>query len=168
MKKQIIIICVISVVLCIITFPKVEVIETYDGIENTVDFVEVTIDGEVLFPGTYVFFDDITLYDLIEQAGGLTIDADIDGLNYQKLLTSGTSITISSKLDEQEQHVVLVNVNEATFAELLEIPYMTETKAANIIIYREEHGAFTSVEDLINVKFIGAATLENIRAYITI
>jgi len=45
---------------------------------------------------------------------------------------------------------------------------MTETRAASLVVYREAHGYFQSIDDLINVKYIGAVTLENIKPYITL
>jgi competence protein ComEA len=60
-----------------------------------------------------------------------------------------------------------VNINTASFQQLLSIPYMTETRAAELIIYRREHGFFDSIEGLIHVKYIGAATIENLRPFIT-
>jgi DNA uptake protein ComE-like DNA-binding protein len=44
---------------------------------------------------------------------------------------------------------------------------MTETRAAELIIYRREHGFFDSIEGLIHVKYIGAATIENLRPFIS-
>mgnify|MGYP000941994927 CR=1 FL=1 len=36
---------------------------------------------------------------------------------------------------------------------------MTETRAASLIIYREQYGDFNHIDDLINVKNIGSVTL---------
>ncbi len=168
MRKQIIVISLITIILIIVLYPRSEVVDTYVGVENEVYQFEVTIDGAVNFPGTYVFFDDVTYYNLIEQAGGLDLNASDDEINYQKIISSNTEIYIPFITDEIDQVKLLVNINEATFSELLEIPYMTETKAANLIIYREQHGAFSSIDELINVKYIGNATLENIKDYITV
>jgi competence protein ComEA len=40
--------------------------------------------------------------------------------------------------------------------------------AERIIAYREAHGRFHTLEDLIQVKGIGEATLEKLRPWITI
>ena len=45
---------------------------------------------------------------------------------------------------------------------------MTETRAASLIIYREQYGDFNHIDDLINVKNIGSVTLEKIKPYITL
>ena len=56
-----------------------------------------------------------------------------------------------------------VNVNSADLEELKSLPGIGDAKAAAIIAYRSEHGAFSSVEDLANVSGIGAATVEKLR-----
>lgn len=57
----------------------------------------------------------------------------------------------------------LVNVNSASVDELIALPGIGPTLAARIIAFREEHGLFSSVEDLRLVRGIGAKLLEKIR-----
>lgn len=168
MQRKLMIVSIMTIVISILLFPKPEEAFIYEGIENTPFMFEITIDGAVVFPGTYVFFEDVTTYELINRAGGLEIEADDQNIIYQKVYSYTTNISIPFKNMEDIDIHVLVNINQASFKELLEIPYMTETKAANLIIYREANGAFQSIEELVNVKYIGVATLENIRPYITI
>ncbi|MDR1409005.1 MAG: helix-hairpin-helix domain-containing protein [Oscillospiraceae bacterium] len=59
-----------------------------------------------------------------------------------------------------------VNVNTASVEELQALPYIGQVKAQAIMDYRAQHGAFRSPEDLLNIKGIGKATLEKIRAYL--
>lgn len=56
-----------------------------------------------------------------------------------------------------------INLNTATAAELETLPGIGESRAAAIVAYREEHGAFQSVEELLEVPGIGEATLEKVR-----
>lgn len=62
-----------------------------------------------------------------------------------------------------------VNLNAAD-AETLsrELRGIGETKAKAIIAYREEHGPFSSVDELLEVKGIGSATLDKIRGQLSI
>lgn len=62
----------------------------------------------------------------------------------------------------------LININTADTRELIKLSGIGEVKAAAIVAYREEHGAFSSLEELLNVKGIGEKTLEKIRGYITV
>ena len=56
-----------------------------------------------------------------------------------------------------------VDVNRANAEELTRLKGVGLKIAGNIVRYREEHGPFKSVEDLVNVKGIGGKKLEGIR-----
>jgi len=62
------------------------------------------------------------------------------------------------------EHGIKVNLNTAT-AEVLqkELAGIGAAKAAAIVAYREENGAFTSIDELIEVKGIGKALLDRNR-----
>lgn len=62
----------------------------------------------------------------------------------------------------------LVNINTADEKELKTLSGIGDAKAAAICSYREEYGAFTSVEDLINVDGISEKLLDKIRDMITV
>lgn len=62
----------------------------------------------------------------------------------------------------------LININQAPAGELVKLDGIGETKAAEIIRYRNENGGFKSVDDLINVSGIGQKTLEKIRDFVTV
>ena len=61
-----------------------------------------------------------------------------------------------------------ININTATIRELKKLDGIGDTKAREIISYREKNGGFSAVEELLNVKGIGESTLENIRDYVTV
>lgn len=61
-----------------------------------------------------------------------------------------------------------ININTAPAGELVKLVGIGETKAAAIIKYRNEHGGFKSVDEIVNVSGIGKKTLENIRDFITV
>ena len=56
-----------------------------------------------------------------------------------------------------------VNINTATVTELQKVDGIGKKIAAEIVAYREEHGSFNSVDELIRVKGIGKKRLEKIK-----
>ncbi len=61
-----------------------------------------------------------------------------------------------------------VNINTASVEQLTELNGVGEAKAKAIVAYRDEHGAFKSIEQLANVKGIGLKTVEKNRDMISI
>ncbi|MBQ8936072.1 MAG: ComEA family DNA-binding protein [Oscillospiraceae bacterium] len=61
-----------------------------------------------------------------------------------------------------------ININTADTERLELLPNIGETKAAAIVAYREEYGAFGDKEELLNVPGIGEGTLEEIEDLICI
>lgn len=149
-------------------FPRPEEIEFIDQSAPELEMIEIDIKGAVQFPGIYHFFEPITLEEALDYAGGLLEDADKSSFNLSEIITRDRQITISSVNVSIETPTILVNVNTAGFKELITIPGMTETRAASLIIYREQYGKFNHLDDLINVKNIGIVTLEKIKPYITL
>ena len=61
-----------------------------------------------------------------------------------------------------------INLNTATASELQRLPRIGPKMAARIIGYREAHGAFRRVQDLIQVRGIGKKTLAQLTPYLVI
>jgi competence protein ComEA len=60
----------------------------------------------------------------------------------------------------------VVNINTATAEELQLLPGIGEARAKAVIELRKRNGGFKSVEDLAEVKGIGATAIERLRPYI--
>ena len=59
-----------------------------------------------------------------------------------------------------------IDINTASKDELMLLPGIGETYAERIVIDRQDHGPFRSVDDLTRVKGIGTKTLARIREFI--
>jgi competence protein ComEA len=62
----------------------------------------------------------------------------------------------------------VVNVNTATAEQLMLLPGIGEAKARAILGRRKEQGGFKTVDELLEVKGIGAAALDRIRPFVAI
>ena len=67
-----------------------------------------------------------------------------------------------------EESLFPVNINTASQARLQTVPHIGEKTAKAIVEYREQNGAFTTVDDLLKVSGIGEKTLESIKEYICV
>lgn len=168
MRQAMMVSILLTIFLVIWLFPrKEEPVLVHHGAVDVPSFV-IHLSGEVWFPGEYVFYDSITLSKIIDFAGGAKDEADLSEFNLFSSISRDRSIFIPKINQEDVVTQEKLNINKASFKDLILIPHMTESRAASLIIYRETHGHFTDLEDLIFVKYIGVATLEKIKPYLTI
>lgn len=167
MKNTMIFIGVIFLALNIYFWPKPS--EESSEVFNYPNKFSVTLVGEVAYPATYDFYEPIYLNDIIKYAGGFTSLANINSINLGELITQNKIIVIDkNNQNNNSNEALLLNINTASFEELIKIPNITENRAANIIIYRKEYGLFRTLEDLLNVNSIGPATFEKIKEHLTV
>ncbi|MGH0124532.1 UNVERIFIED_CONTAM: hypothetical protein FKN15_074130 [Acipenser sinensis] len=71
----------------------------------------------------------------------------------------------SLRKDVNQEHLACtrININTATPAQLMSIRGITEKIAKNIVDYRQQHGPFKSIEDLVKVPYINSSFLDKIR-----
>ena len=83
-------------------------------------------------------------------------------------LKNKVSIITSDSTNSDTGTSSLININLASITELMTLPGIGETKANNIISYREENGFFKAIEEIKNVSGIGDATFDQFKALITV
>jgi competence protein ComEA len=133
--------------------------------------------GAVRTPGVYTLPPGALVQDAILVAGGPSDDADLERLNLATVVQDQEQIVVPKrsaalKFDAPGNIVGsddgLVNVNTADGERLETLPRIGPVLAERIIDYRDQHGPFAAVDDLILVKGIGEATLEQLRPLITV
>ena len=138
--------------------------------ENGADILSVTIEGAVLHPGTYYLNEGALVKDVLEMAGGFRSDADTEAIDKQAGLTDGQKIQVNqidpgtkAKAEGQEGKI---DINSAAASELEQLPGIGEVLSARIIEYRDQHGKFIRIEEILNVPGIGEKRYESLKDYI--
>jgi competence protein ComEA len=136
----------------------------------------VDVAGWVRRPGVYEFPPGARVIDAVDRAGGARPGADLTLLNLAAPLADGQQILVPKRGQTTGSGTgvvgaagsALINVNTADPTTLESLSGIGEVLAAAIVQYREEHGPFTSVDQLEDVPGIGPATLEDIRDQVTV
>ncbi|WP_226583195.1 helix-hairpin-helix domain-containing protein [Halobacillus litoralis] len=158
------------------SMPQSNVVKSSEAVQNdSLDEKEIKVDvkGEVKEPGVYTMDSGTRVDDVIRKAGGLTREADPSSVNLAQKLQDEMVISVALNDEVQEGDVTKgmtsetkvqkVRVNSASAIEIQTIKGIGPSKAESIIKYREEHGPFSSLEDLIKVTGIGEKTLEDMK-----
>ena len=144
----------------------------------------VHVCGEVVNPGIYELPAGSRIYEAVKAAGGFTENAEEESVNLASPIEDGVQIRIYSK-DEAETLAAgaapfdgfeasgegkepVVNLNTATKEELMTLSGIGESRAEDIIRYREENGGFQNIEDIMKVSGIKDAAFQKIKDRITV
>ena len=147
--------------------------------------VYVYICGEVIKPGVYELSGDSRIYEAVDAAGGFTENAARECVNLASKVSDGMQITIYNReeavsLPADSASVGenagksgtsgsgLVNLNTATKEELMTLKGIGESKAEDIIRYREKSGGFKKIEDIMKISGIKENGFQKIKDSITV
>ena len=105
--------------------------------------------------------------DAVLLAGGFDMEAATDAVNLADWITDGQMLYFPTKEEARQAGTTtaqgLVNINTADAAQLCTLPGIGESRAADIIAYRERNGGFDSCEDIMKVPGIKTNVYEKIR-----
>jgi competence protein ComEA len=128
--------------------------------------ITVHVAGAVRSPGVVEIAADSRVGDALAAAGGVLPEADLARVNLAAPLADGQQVLVPTTPTEEGAavgHDGRVRINLADAEELETLPGVGPVLAQRIIAYREEHGPFAVVEDLLDVPGIGEAKLAALR-----
>ena len=145
----------------------------------------VHVDGAVKSPGLYALqMVNPRVNDAIQIAGGLTEDANSQGINLASPVEDGQKIYIPRKGEEEPPEIpqsdqnkvtsnkqtnkqsdkkTVVDINRATVEEFTKLHGVGEGLAKRIVADRQKNGPFKTTEDLMRVSGIGQKKFDQLK-----
>jgi competence protein ComEA len=140
----------------------------------------IDVVGKVRQPGIVTLPKGSRVYEAIQAAGGLKGRVDTTSLNMARELTDGEQVLVGLEPADPAAAApggasgsagpagAKVNLNTATLEQLDTLPGVGPVTAQAILTWRETNGPFGSVDDLLDVKGIGEATLAELRELVVV
>jgi competence protein ComEA len=144
--------------------------------------IAVHVVGAVQQPGVYHLAAGSRGDDAVRLAGGATSQADLKQVNLAAVLVDGQQLWIPRRGERIPNNSVpntvpnaprngvpaLVDINQATVADLDRLPGVGPSTARAIVDHRMRNGPFASVDDLLAVRGIGPVKLAELRALVRV
>lgn len=160
---------------------------TVDAGAHSADDIVVSVVGLVQNPGIMTLPDGSRAADALSVAGVLP-EADLVRINHAELLSDGQQLVVLGPDDPappvsgsatgdagagsagtgQGASTGPISLNTATVAELTALHGVGDATASAIIEFRESHGGFASVEQLLEVTGIGPAKFSRLQDEVTV
>lgn len=145
--------------------------------------VFIQVSGEVKSPGIYSFDKPVTLSQAVARAGGLL--AALRPADQREWASEPISNSSRIHLIEDSEGVihlrlgwmavpnrlalgVPLDINQASVAELSQVPGIGPKLAQGIVALRARRGVFSKLENLCEVRGIGPATVRRLKPYLTL
>jgi competence protein ComEA len=138
-----------------------------------VEELVVDVVGAVRRPGLYHLREGTRIADAVAAAGGTTAKADPAGVNLAAPLADGEQVVVpgsgaAAALSPPAgaSPSAPLDLNTATAEQLDGLPGIGPSTAAQILAYRQAHGAFHSVEELDAVPGIGPSRIAQLKGLV--
>ncbi len=137
--------------------------------------IRVYVCGAVANPGVVEIPQGSRVEDALKAAGGFGPEAGREAVNLADWVSDGQKLyfpkegeAVEEIAAEAESAPGLVNINTADVAALCTLPGIGESRARDIISYREANGGFQACEDIMKGSGIKTAAYEKIKDRITV
>ena len=141
--------------------------------------IYVYVCGAVVSPGVYTLPEGSRLFEACEAAGGFLRGAARTEVNLAREVFDGEQVRIPFLYELQDPGNAgglssaftedgKLDLNSAAVADLCTLPGIGESKAGSILSYREEHGGFSSIDELMQVEGIKEGIFNKIKDKITV
>jgi competence protein ComEA len=145
----------------------------------TEGLISVHVSGAVAEPGVYRLPSGALAQQAVDAAGGILETANLDLINLAARLEDGQQVHVpliraseeaaaSDSIAPPTPYGDRININTASAPELEQLPGIGPALAQSIIEFREQHGLFQSLDDLMDVPGIGPAKLANLRDLVSL
>jgi competence protein ComEA len=132
--------------------------------------IVVHVVGAVAQPGVVTLPASSRVADALARAGGARADAELAGVNLARILFDGEQIVVPFVGDPVPASGPTgngpISLSRADKATLETLPRIGPATAERIIRWRESHGPFLSVEDVLAIPGIGPATVEGLQGLV--
>ena len=155
-------------------------------VATTNGVVVVHVAGAVRFPGVVTVRAPARANDALLAAGGALRTADLNAVNLALIVVDGEQLFIPTRGRQSTTSIPIgrvtkgppaqssqsvtstidriVDLNSATALQLEALPGVGPSTAKAIVTYRAAHGPFATINDLLDVRGIGPAKLDAMRA----
>lgn len=153
----------------------IEIIEPSSSAIPTPGQLAVYVTGAVVEPGVWYLPEGSRVEDALLAAGGAKPEADLNRVNLARRVHDEEQVYVP-ELGEETLPVApmassedgLININAASAAELETLTGIGPTLAQRIVEYREAHGPFAAIDDIMGVRGIGEGLFDEIKDLITV
>lgn len=127
--------------------------------------IVIDMKGAVVKEGVYEMKEGDRVKDAIEKAGGFLPEADRKKVNLAQVVQDQMALYVPDKNEQVQEGAAVskgeekVQINAASKEQLEKITGIGSRKAESILKYREEHGPFQKIEDLLEIDGIGVKSL---------
>ena len=135
----------------------------------------VDVVGAVRRPGLVQLAEGSRVADAIARAGGLRRGAERAGVNFAAPVSDGQQVVVPQRgaavaagagAGSAAASTGPVSLSSATAEQLDTLPGVGPVTAEKIVAYRQQHGAFRSVDELDAISGIGPSRIANLRGLV--